>query len=90
MFRTSYLRHCQQNTPAQAAANSVQSAADRRGPGVQLITVYLAILVFSALPLTGCGDADRATSATVPRPSAHLTDDSVGPDFDAMMLDEFP
>ena len=90
MFRSSDRAGHQGNTSRQPTGDPVCSADDRRSPGPRRIAVYLTIVALAAASLTGCGQPDRTASETSPGPSAFMTDDFAPPDFDALMLDEFP
>ena len=62
----------------------------RRRTRKPLAVACLAVAVAATITLAGCDGPDRVTTAHRPAPTAFDTRGVPEPDFDALLLDEFP
>ena len=74
----------------QAPERAARVTLGRRRTRSSLAVACLAVAVVATITLAGCDGPDRATAAHRPAPTAFDTRGVPEPDFDALLLDEFP
>ncbi len=74
----------------QPSDHPTDTTVGRAAPRRRLILACLTIVFIAAVALTGCTGPDRQRTAALSGTSAFYMDDVSGPDFDALLDEEFP